>query len=271
MIKNFHPKEAFADRSIPVAGALTITFFLCWTILLSRPTFSQTLSNAIATEDSRKVFSSQSPKWLSAIGKLQVPSTKMVRGYRSAHREDCSASLVSEPGSENADIIITAWHCLEFYKDLSKNITFTLLPASSHPITTQAYRISDGGSMHADWAILRLRSPIKHEGIVPLGIHPGSASERSLVALAGYSSDSGLGRGGKRLTYDPQCEVTLQRETSSTSNCRAFKGASGGAVVQLSDQGEAWLSGVVSQGDSEQLSIFIPVSRFRRAINQHLR
>lgn len=221
--------------------------------------------------DSRKVFSQTSPKWLAAVGKLHVPSIKMIQGHRSNHREDCSATLVSRPGAKTADTIVTAWHCLEFYKDLSKNITFTLLPGSDTPISAQVYRLADGGSMHSDWAILRLRKPVASEQVSPLLIHPGRASIESLISMAGYSSDPGLGQGGDLLTYDPGCTVTLQVRYSSNSNCRAFRGASGGAVVQLSSNGEPWLSGVISQGNGEELSTFIPVAGFRSAINQHLR
>lgn len=221
--------------------------------------------------DTRKVFSETSPRWLAAVGKLHVPSIKMVNGHRSNHREDCSATLVSTPGAKAADTIITAWHCLEFYKDLSKNITFTLLPASGTPISALVRRLADGGSMHSDWAILRLHKPVASEQVSPLLIHPSRLGVESLIAMAGYSSDPGLGQGGDLLTYDPKCTVTVQVRNSSNSNCRAFRGASGGAVVQLSSSGEAWLSGVISQGDGQEMSTFIPVARFRSAINQYLR
>ena len=244
-------------------------FFICF-FALSNTAVGET-DVAEPEIDTRKVFSQTSPTWLAAVGKLHVPSIKMLEGRRSNHREDCSATLVSKPGAKKADTIITAWHCLEFYKDLSKRITFTLLPGSEDPIAAQVYRLADGGSMHADWAILRLHKPVASDRVIPLLIHPGRSGLESPISMAGYSADPGLGQGGDLLTYDPRCTVTLQVRNSNNSNCRAFRGASGGAVVQLSTKGEPWLAGVISQGNGEELSTFIPVARFRNAINRHLR
>ncbi|MFT6365079.1 MAG: hypothetical protein ACJAUG_001723 [Halioglobus sp.] len=263
-------EEIFAIKIGTCAGALLTTFVFLCASSLSIKTLGETSTDAIDV-DPRKVFSQTSPKWLTAVGKLYVPSIKMIEGYRSNHREDCSATLVSRPGKKEADTVITAWHCLEFYTDLSKSIIFTLLPDSSAPISTEVHRLADGGGMHADWAILRLHQPIPSDRVLSLRIHPARASSESTISMAGYSSDAGLGHGGNSLTYDPFCNVTLQVRHSSNSNCRAFRGASGGAVVQLSSDGVPWLSGVISQGDGEQLSVFIPVARFRSAINLHLR
>ena len=35
-------------------------------------------------------------------------------------------ALVGRPGTARADILVTAWHCLEFYHDLSRPILFSL-------------------------------------------------------------------------------------------------------------------------------------------------
>jgi hypothetical protein len=50
----------------------------------------------------------------------------------------------------------------------------------------------------------------------------------------------------------------------------AHKGASGGAVIQLSDSAEPLMSGVISQGNGEGRSTFVPVSGFRSAIHLYL-
>jgi hypothetical protein len=42
-------------------------------------------------------------------------------------------------------------------------------------------------------------------------------------------------------------------------------------VVQLSPEGTPQLSGVVSQGNSEGLSTFVPVAVFRSALQRHLK
>jgi hypothetical protein len=89
--------------------------------------------------------------------------------------------------------------------------------------------------------------------------------------MAGYSRDQGLGAGGTRLSYDIACNITRQQAGASESDCTAYKGASGGAVIQLSASGKPQLSGVISRGDSQRLSIYIPIAGFRGAISHHLR
>ncbi len=221
--------------------------------------------------DAREIYSEFSPPWLQAIGKLRVPGTKTTEGRRTHHLEDCSATLVSAPGRKEADTAITAWHCLEYYNDLSARITLTLLPNSNEPISAEVYRLADGGGMYADWAILRLYQPISVARVLPLEINPGMANTRDSITMAGYSSDELLGRSGLELTYDPSCMITRQSRHYSDSDCLAYRGASGGAVVQISEQGDTWLSGVISQGDGAGISTFVPVNNFRSAINRHLR
>jgi len=223
-----------------------------------------------ASADSRQVFGPESPTWLRAVGKLQVPGHKYQDGRRAHQREDCSATLVARPASTRADTIVTAWHCLEFYRDLSKPITFTLLAGSEQHITREAYRLADGGGMHSDWAILRLYEAVPQREIPAMRIHPERADADRTVAMAGYSRDSGLGNYGQQLSFDPDCAITYQARHSSNSDCTAHRGSSGGAVMQLSAMGEPRLCGVISQGDGARLSTFVPVSGFRNAIEQHL-
>ena len=233
------------------------------------------LTAGTAQADTRKIFDAESPSWLRAVGKLQVPGVKYKQGHQLNHREDCSATLITDSKSTaakqaSADIIITAWHCLEFYKDLSKTITFTLLYGTEQSITRTAYRISDGDSMDADWAVLRLSQPILASNITALRVHPGTEDKQRAIAMAGYSKNSP----GARLSYDPDCSIIMPespRQDGIASNCKALKGASGGAVVQLSALGEPLLAGVISQGDGQSLSVYVPVDKFRSAIQASLR
>ena len=78
---------------------------------------------AAVAADERLVFSGKTFPWLQAVGKLQVPGQRYKDGHSSHYLEDCSATLVSLPGRLEADIIVTAWHCLELYQDLSKPIS----------------------------------------------------------------------------------------------------------------------------------------------------
>jgi hypothetical protein len=211
------------------------------------------------------------PGWLLAVGSLQVPGIRVHQGYRRHHREDCSATLLASRSGQKANTIITAWHCLEHYEDLSKPITFTLLKGMDGEWVTQARRLDDGGGMHSDWAILRLQQAVSAERVLALEAHPARADPERSITMAGYSRDEGLGEKGERLTYDPACRIVHQGRRDSDSDCLAYRGASGGAVVQLSDEGQPLFAGVISRGDSESLSIFVPVEGFRATLLRFLR
>jgi hypothetical protein len=89
--------------------------------------------------------------------------------------------------------------------------------------------------------------------------------------MAGYSRDSGIGDSGQVLTFDPACVIQHQQRSLGDTNCLAHKGASGGAVIQLSNNTEPLMCGVISQGNGEGRSTFVPVSGFRNAINLYLK
>ena len=230
-----------------------------------------------AQAGSNQVYSDTSPQWLRAIGKLHVPGIRYEAGYQLNYREDCSATLIAtggrEPAAPNkpgANTIITAWHCLESYRDVSKTITFTLFYGTDDAIVFEAHRLADGGGMDADWAVLRLVNRVDSSLVSGLQVHPERADKLQSVIMAGYSQNSP----GERLSYDPDCHITFQTSAGkgpSESNCKALKGASGGAVVQLSSNGNPLLAGVISQGDGDALSIFVPVKDFRSTIQASLR
>jgi hypothetical protein len=79
-----------------------------------------------------------------------------------------------------------------------------------------------------------------------------------------------MGDGGLALTFDADCAITAQDRALGDTDCSAFKGASGGAVVQLSQTGEPRVCGVISQGNGEGRSTYVPVSSFRSALNLYL-
>lgn len=230
-----------------------------------------TIRATATAADDRQVYSGETYRWLGAIGKLEVPGQRLRDGRTSHYIEDCSATLVGHPDSGSASTIITAWHCLEFYSDLSKPISFTLNPHQDEPILREAYRLVDGGSMDADWAILRLYRAIPAGQVHALHIDTARANPRRAIIMAGYSRDDGVGAGGQHLSFDPACLITRQYPTSSDTNCTAYKGASGGAAIQLSSAGTPLVYGVISQGNGAGLSTFIPAHGFSSAIRQHLK
>ncbi|TDG12058.1 trypsin-like serine protease [Seongchinamella unica] len=226
-------------------------------------------SGSVADEQ-RLVYTEHSPRWLQSVGKLDVPGIQFEQGRRRHQRESCSGTLVAPAGKRLADIVVTAWHCLEFYRDLSQSITFTLLPGSDRAIRREAHRLADGGGMDADWALLRLSRPVDTGAIPAMELNPAPGDLRRPVTMAGFSGDNGLGQDGALLTYHDNCRITRQNRQGSETDCSAYKGASGGAVIQLTDQGRAQLTGVISRGDSEGTSIYVPVAYFRRPLDQYL-
>ncbi len=223
-----------------------------------------------ASAEERQVYSVDSPAWMRAVGKLTVPGSRYENGRYNHHHEDCSATLVSLATRNRADTIITAWHCIEYYGDLSKPILFTLPGNSGQDLTREVYRVFDGGSMHADWAILKMHQAISTNSVAAVMPHSGRANPAKEVSMAGYSRDAGLGNGGEHLTYDEGCKITLQANNSSDTDCIAHKGASGGAVIQLSEQGAAHYIGVISRGDGDGVSIFVPTEYFRGPLRRAL-
>ena len=222
------------------------------------------------SQDKRLQRDAAAPRWLDAVGKLEVPTIKYEEGRRKHHREDCSATLIANRAGRYADSIVTAWHCLEAYSDLSKPIVFTLQPWGKQPLILTARRLADGGHIDADWAILRLERAIPTSEIRGLRLGRSTLSEHAVLQMAGYSGDPGLGRNGGQLTYDPACRATTTTKRFVSTDCLAYKGASGGAVVSMDNSGEALLQGIISQGDSDRLSIYVPTSRFIGEVNHLL-
>ncbi|WP_157976506.1 trypsin-like serine peptidase [Parahaliea mediterranea] len=224
---------------------------------------------ATADSDPRRRFSAgESPDWLRAVGRLVVPGIKLEDGRRRHHIERCSATLVQSHSGRRADTIVTAWHCLEYYEDLSRRIVFQLTDNSGQVLEFEARQLADGGNIEADWAILRLQRAVLPGTAPALAIADTVASAPLL--MAGYSRDAGIGMAGQQLSYDPACAVTHQDKTFSDSDCRAYKGASGGAVIQVGSDGSPALTGVISQGDGEGLSRYIPIGIFKRTLLGYL-
>ncbi|MEM9257411.1 MAG: serine protease [Pseudomonadota bacterium] len=202
---------------------------------------------------------------LQAVGTLRVPSSKWIDGRKVHHFEDCSATLVA---TGRRPIIVTAWHCLEDYDDLSRPIRFSVTLDSGEILMREARRLADGGGMHADWAVLQLTAPVYK--VTPLRAHPGAADPHREISLAGFVRGGGEDGSNRTLSHDPSCRILSQGATSSDTDCRAVKGASGGAVIQRGASGLPYLCGVVSRGDGRRLSIFVPIDSFRSELNRYL-
>lgn len=204
------------------------------------------------------MYQDNSPSWLAAVGTLTVPGHRFEQGERLHHRENCSATLI---GSRT---ILTAWHCLEYYRDLSQEIVFSL-PYQPQQPRWRARRLDDGAGMSADWAILRLEGPV--ENVVPVAVRPQfTTADGPGISMAGYSRDSILGAGGDKLTWQAQCNITGDETYRVATNCEAYKGASGGPVIR---QGK--VVGVISAGDSAGITYYVPSRAFMGAVRRHRR
>lgn len=221
--------------------------------------------------DSRLVFTGDAEPWLQAVGRLRVPGQRQHEGRTAHYLEDCSATLIALPGRSHADTVVTAWHCLERYGDLSRSITFTARTSNGELVERSARRLADGGGMTADWALLRLDAAVPRRQLAALQPHPTVADPGRPVTMAGYSRDPALGSGGRVLTYHPDCAITVRKPGLGETNCIAFKGASGGAVIQLSASGEPLVCGVISEGNGSGTSTYVPMESFRASLNRYLR
>ena len=224
-----------------------------------------------ASIDSRRRVDEIAPAWLAAVGHLSVPGRRLRNGHYQHHREDCSATLVAATHAAQSSLLLTAWHCLELYTDLSKPLTFTIATSAGNSVSKEAYRVSDGGGMSADWAVLQMYEPISRDMVEPMSVHIAPARTDKTISMAGFSRDVELGRSGEELTYDPACDITLQGSKRSETNCIAYKGASGGAVVQLDENDRPHLVGIISEGDSEGRSFYVPLRQLRNTLEQNLR
>ena len=217
--------------------------------------------------DPRQINGPSSPPWLNAVGKLEIPSQSLEAGDITYFTEHCSATLISAVPNRSANIIVTAWHCLENYRDLSREISFTLFYGEEAAISYSARRLSSGGSLDLDWAILRLNKPISNSLVQAIVLDRKSlqTTDYPYITMAGYSRDIGLGGQGKRLTYHADCELGQEINQQISSNCLVYKGASGGPVVMSKFNNNGFqhkLAGVISQGNGLDVSTFIPTKAF---------
>lgn len=225
------------------------------------------LTSASPSEDPRRDWDYRSHDWLIAVGRLEVPGHRRVDGEARHHTERCSATLVSAPGAARAEHIVTAWHCLEWYDDLSQPILFSLDAGGGQTLQRTAHRLASGGSMASDWAVLRLLEPVDlRRPWQALALESSESGPAGIVWMAGFSRDAGAGQAGRTLSYHAGCRITATTDRLLDTDCRAARGASGGAVIRLAPDGQARLAGVISAGNSQDLTRFVPVSQFARRL-----
>lgn len=196
---------------------------------------------------------------LISVGKLLVPGQRYENGYTRHYSESCSATLVAKnPLALRSSLVITAWHCLEFYHDRSKPVSFEAVGGEKRDATL----IASGGSMRNDWALLRLSAPLPSPAVLSGG------NEESIkdLMMAGYPRRDS--EKPKTLETASDCQVTGVAGEDVRSNCVLKKGASGGGVFSK-EKNRRYL-GVISRGDGESQSIYVPLARFIEKIDAHI-
>ncbi|MEO1078052.1 MAG: serine protease [Pseudomonadota bacterium] len=186
------------------------------------------------------------PELHRSVGRLLVPAIRYHDGYARHYDEQCSAALIHEPGRDASPFILSAWHCIEHYRDLSRSLVFEAESGQRYAVRV----LASGGGMHSDWALLRLPQALPG----PLAVEAVADQQQSLKPiLAGFPHDAGL-------TTESDCRITGHDGKDLRTDCVLRQGASGGAVI---DRGTApRYLGVISRGDGETQSIYVPVERF---------
>ena len=214
--------------------------------------------SAAASGAGRVAYSTHAPDWLVAVGRLTIPGEDIVDGEARYREENCSASLIGPR------TVVTAWHCFEFYSDLSRDPVF-ILPNAPRTDPVAARRVADGGGMSADWALLHLERPIR--GVTPIPVARFDANlDETVLALAGYARDEALGQRGRVLTWESECLQTTYERIRVGIDCVTYKGASGGPVVS-----RGRLIGVISAGDGTAVTYFVPSNLFMLNLHLHRR
>jgi len=188
--------------------------------------------------------------WLTAILPLTVPVERLEQQHRRAMTDDCSATVIATQPAR----LLSAWHCFDGYNDLTKP---PLVTTSEGPMALRL--LATGGSMLADWALLApadsridaMLSTLPSVAAAPLRSMPHAA-----VVMAGFSHVTGDRQ--RLLRADMHCQAIAADRHWVRSDCIAFKGASGGPVLQK--VGDDWrIVGVISAKESSGTRLFTPI------------
>lgn len=203
----------------------------------------------------RQIFEGDYPADLQAVGRLLVPSQRGDQHFI----EYCTATVVTGAPSKTVRYLLSAWHCLENYRNTGLPIRFE----SNLGDFYQVYPLLDGGSMAADWVLLTF-GEARSLPALRLANHQNATTD-SPVLLAGYSRDAGLGGGGDNMTFTENCPLLDMDSGQQVVAASAYKGASGGPVLR---NGE--IVGVISRGDNQRRVFFVPLSQFGEQVRRRL-
>lgn len=224
------------------------------------------LSFASEVEFPRQRFDAQAPQWMENVANIEVPAIKHEQGRARHYTEYCSGTLLKNAKASEPRFVISAWHCVEHYQDLSRDLTVYFPHAQSHHKVYTARLVDSGGSISSDWALLKLSEAPSSEQLAGLALM--TTDKNQPATAAGFAL--ALPNGRQRLSFDDSCKANGENEWIL---CTTSKGASGGPIVQI-HQSMAGIVGVISQGDSEAFTISFPSARlpqrWKGAFGAHL-
>jgi hypothetical protein len=81
------------------------------------------LSFASEAEFPRQRFDATAPKWMANVANIEGPAIKYEQGRARHYIEYCSGTLLKSAKTSQPRFMISAWHCVEHYQDLSRDLT----------------------------------------------------------------------------------------------------------------------------------------------------
>ena len=127
--------------------------------------------------------------------------------------------------------------------------------------------LETGGSMQEDWALLAPDSPLTVDTWIPISTTPHHIGQPLIAVGFAPKHDQNRDYAVERyLLADITCSVIDVSTHPPASDCVAKKGASGGAMISLTDSGSARLQGIISAGDGEAVSYFYPAQSLIRRL-----
>ncbi|EQC45877.1 hypothetical protein M899_1378 [Bacteriovorax sp. BSW11_IV] len=198
-------------------------------------------SGGIHPEDKRVAKTSRSPKFLDAVGRLEVK-------YPSGKTFTCTANLSDTVPGRASRVLTSNRHC--FYNaetgEKASSIKWTTKLQDGSVITKMAkLEVEDEAT---DTALLSFDEPIPFSKIKPLILETEltlDPDEMSLysknILSAGFSSDKEIGKNGYVLTYSEGLDGRNFKRGVTNSvviNAFTYGGASGGALIADADLSE---------------------------------
>jgi len=201
--------------------------------------------------------------WQQALFPLRIPVTRMTKGRMRHFTEHCTAVAIT-PGPNS--LFVSAWHCFDDYRSTITPIQL-IDPRSAKPV--QMKLLETGGSMQEDWALLTPDSPFTIDTWIPISTTPHHIGQPLIAAgFAPQPNQSGDEAVERYLLADAACSVIDGSAHPPASDCVAKKGASGGAMIALTDSGSARLQGIISAGDGKSVSYFYPAPSLIRRLSR---